>query len=217
MTHDDLTATTSADDRAVRRRSLVATGVWTLPVVAMATAAPSAAASLSRAVCPSIAEAYQWGRLDNGNGTQGPSGFEEEDGVVFFRQGSDNAKWFLGVDLDVTLGAYMAVTTGTTYTFAFRAGGNTARGIPSVARGPQSVRFEIEGAVVSPVYSTDTSQISGVQLSKEFSWGDYSFEWVAKTTGAVNVRWHFTVPGKRSSQRLGFDDIRVTMPVITCS
>ncbi|ROQ03623.1 hypothetical protein EDF54_3099 [Rathayibacter sp. PhB93] len=217
MTHDETPATTSADDRAVRRRSLVATGVWTLPVVAMATAAPGAAASPSPAVCPSIAEAYQWGRLDNGNGYQGPSGFEEEDGVVFFRQGLDNEKWFLGRDLDVTLGGYMPVTTGTTYTFAFRASGNKARGVPNLVRGAQYVRFEIEGAVVSPVYSTDTSQVGGVQLSKDFSWGDYSFKWVATTTGAVNVRWHFTVPGKRLTERLADDDIRVTMPVITCS
>ncbi|NRG42229.1 hypothetical protein HRK28_15040 [Rathayibacter sp. VKM Ac-2835] len=221
MTHDDLPATTSADDRAVRRRSLIATGAWTVPVVALATAAPAAAASPSPAVCLSIAESYQWGRQDNGNGYEGPyggpSGFEEDDGVVFFRQGLDNEKVGLGDDLVVTLGGYMPVTRGTTYTFAFRAGGNKSRGVPRLARGPQSVQFEIEGAVVSPVYSTDTSEIAGVQLSKEFSWGDYSFAWVADRTGAVSVSWRFIVPGKRFSQRVSADDIRVTMPVVTCS
>ncbi|QHF22726.1 hypothetical protein GTU73_01020 [Rathayibacter sp. VKM Ac-2804] len=106
---------------------------------------------------------------------------------------------------------------GTSYTFLYRAGGKWGQTLSAATWGAQYARLEIDGAVVSRVYSTDTSQVAGEQLTKDFSFIDYSTLWVAKTTGSAQLVWHFTVPGRRGVKTEANDDIRITLPLIVCS
>ncbi|TDX81680.1 hypothetical protein EDF35_1350 [Rathayibacter sp. PhB151] len=216
MAHDDDTRATASDGaRAVGRRALVAGGVWTLPVIALATAAPAAAAS--PAPCPTVTDPSQWRRTDNGYAYQGASGIEEKDGDVYFLQQADDAASFEGLNLEVWFRAALPVVAGTTYNFLYRAGGEHGQTRDPRTRGAQYARLEIDGAAVSPDYSTDTTQYGTVQLTTDFSFVDYSSLWVAKTTGIVQLTWHFIVPARRLWRTDANDDIRITLPYIACS
>ncbi|ROS22095.1 hypothetical protein EDF22_3601 [Rathayibacter sp. PhB127] len=215
MAHDDDRPTTSDGRSAVERRTLVAGGVWTVPVVALAVAAP--AASASPAPCPSVTDPAQWRRTDNGYAYQGASGIEEKDGYVYFLQQADDAASYEGLNLEVWFRAALPVVAGTTYTFLYRAGGEYGQTRDPRTHGPQYARLEIDGAAVSPDYSTDTTQYGTVQLTTDFSFVDYSSLWVAKTTGIVQLTWHFVVPGRKGRRTDANDDIRITLPLIACS
>ncbi|QHF22729.1 hypothetical protein GTU73_01035 [Rathayibacter sp. VKM Ac-2804] len=215
MTHDDEHPTTSDGHGAVERRTLVAGAVWTLPVVALATAAPAAAAS--PAACPVLTDPSQWRRYSSGYGDHGASTIREEGGRYLYYQEEDDSRSFEGLNLDVWWVAQLPVVAGTTYTFLYRAGGRYADSLTPATRGPQYARLEIDGAAVSPDYSTDTSQYGKVQLTTDFSLVDYSSLWVAKTTGTVQLIWHFVVPGRKGVTTDANDDIRITLPIITCS
>jgi hypothetical protein len=215
MAHDDDRPTTSDGRSAVERRTLVAGGVWTVPVVALAVAAP--AASASPAPCPSVTDPAQWRRYDNGYGYHGASGIEEKGGAVFFYQQADDSGSAEGFDLEVWWGARLPVVAGTAYTFLYRAGGSYAQTGDDRTRGPQYARLEIDDVPISPNYSTDTSQYGDVQLTKDFSFVDYSTRWTANTTGSVQLMWHFIVPGRKGVRTDANDDIRITLPLIACS
>lgn len=217
MTNDDDDTLPAAPGGggAVHRRSLVAGGAWTLPVIAVATAAP--AASASPAPCPAVTDPAQWQRYDNGHAYHGASGIEERDGAVFFLQQADDSATDQGLNLEVWWGAWLPVVARTGYTFLYRAGGSYAQTGDDRTRGAQYARLEIDDVPLSPNYSTDTTQYGDVQLTKNFSFLDYSTRWTAPKTGTVRLMWHFIVPGRKGVRTVANDDIRITLPLIACS
>lgn len=206
--HDDQGLQASTSAAGLGRRRVVAGAAWTIPVLALATAAPLAAASPE---CPSIATPDGWTVVNSGplRVNTNPE-YNNRFGGALMPLPTNNANSYLSVQdrvvaqtATVTLSRTFTPVSGVTYTFTFDArvtANLTTRQLLQVFVGGTSLFYRT------------TQQAGGLPLlTPGVAGATYSFTWTAPNSSLTTFSYQFQIPQTSGDN----DDIRVSLPTIT--
>lgn len=201
------TGTPRETTRGINRRSVVSGAAWAIPVIAVATAAPAAAASVPPAVCPVAPQPAGWtgpivtsGNL-NGTGTMGWNG----------------TNWATTKDSTTTASLQYYIefpynqVAGTTYTFnlnvtANGAAANVTFAYLSIVAGGQALwSASTNSAGSQPNYMPPTNVTQPVTVS-----------YTATTTGTTTFRYLMSFQQTTAAQPFNHN-LFLSTPNIVCS
>ncbi|MGO2748935.1 MAG: hypothetical protein ACTIA6_02655 [Pseudoclavibacter sp.] len=196
------------DSPSLTRRTVANGAIWTVPIIAMAVAAPAGAASRA---CPSVNDPSTWTTTYSRELPPGARpAFFNQYGGTYIPLSERNSESFLSVqdarplaegDATVTLETTFTPVAGTTYTFTF-----TARGTGGEARG-QTLEILIGGAAVWSGASRAGLGPTTIIRAQ----ANYSFTWRAPDSAPATLSYVFRMPATNGNN----DDIRVALPLVS--
>ncbi|WP_424466826.1 hypothetical protein [Pseudoclavibacter helvolus] len=191
------------------RRTLIQGAVWSVPVIAVAVAAPATAASRA---CPVVNTPSTWTQTYSrvlGDGFS-PRHFNQYGGTEIALT-TRNAESFLSIQDarpasagsgTVTLATTFTPVAGQTYTFSF-----TARGRAGQTLG-QTLAIRLAG---TQVWAAATRTGMGPTIIITNNQANYSITWTAPNSNATSLEYVFFLPATNGNN----DDLRITLPVVT--
>lgn len=208
------------------RRTIVKGAAWTIPVLALATQTPAAAASA--VVCPSVPGGAGWvtGNPQTGSLTAaaGLNGW----GGTGYNNGAGQSNVF--VSLRDNAGTTDPATVSTSVSLPFQAGGIytftiqvlsqhgdlTQRPVPTRASTVQTLDISLGGTQLE-FFSTYADVTGGTQTvirnsTSSYPWQTYTYTYYATTSGLQTLSYLFTLPPHIGVSQ---DDIFATLPVFT--
>lgn len=212
---DSLDSSSQADaPGSMKRRTIVAGAAWSIPVIAVAAAAPMAAASPP---CPQFASAASWTASTTGQlRVHSDPTYNNRVGGTYLALPENNANSFLSVQdrnlqggtTTVQWSTVFVPVSGTAYTFAFVTSTNTA------LTDSQTLNLRINSTtqwagITKPTAGGPTNNLSGLQT--------HSFTWTAPSNAAVTFAIAFLVPGVTNNPNRTNDDIRIGLPRISAA
>lgn len=189
---------TSSLPPKLSRRKVVAAGAWSVPAIALAVAAPSAAAS---DICPTIPTPNTWAQARSNLSPATGNGGAEPTTSGFSQYGNATGTAF---------GTYVVTTTipvraGRTYNIPVRIFAGYGNGNADSSR-EQGVQFFVNG---SNRFQAATRATTGWTTLNINQYTNYTISYPATTTGNVELRIVFTVVPLSGSGRSANDDIVV--------
>ncbi|MBF4549478.1 hypothetical protein [Pseudoclavibacter sp. VKM Ac-2888] len=206
-------------DASPSRRTIVAGAAWSIPVVAMAAAAPLAAASTT--VCPTLPALSTWTRQFPVSGTPGL-------GSAGTRNGSRGEELFVTAEaapdtgnLVIRFSTTMNVVAGRTYNFNFSYGSNYGN-LQQATSTRAAVRLDV-GPAPTTLFNGSSRALAGNTTipnnpsTTYTNYGSSNPAYTATTTGSITVAYVFVMTATNTTTAARTDDIGITRPIITCS
>ncbi|PPF94244.1 hypothetical protein C5E13_18460 [Pseudoclavibacter sp. RFBI4] len=206
-------------DASPSRRTIVASAAWSIPVVAMAAAAPVAAASTT--VCPTLPALSTWTRQFPVSGTPGL-------GSAGTRNGARGEELYVTAEaapntgnLVIRFSTTMNVVAGTTYNFNFSYGSNYGN-FNQATSTRAAVRLDV-GPNPTTIFNGSSRALAGNTTlpnntgNPYTNYGNSNPSFTATTTGSITVAYVFVMTPTTPTGTVRTDDIAITRPIITCS
>lgn len=192
-------------DGKVQRRTIVQGAAWTIPVVAVAVAAPLAAASVQP--CPTLAPVSDW-VYDTPGGLIGSGATNTNNQLVFTAEAaSTDAYEFFDTTFDAV--------AGETYTFSYQAFGSLGDQTRTTSQ-RIAARVSFNGTQAGPTIGTVTPEYGEEQISMDPNApSTHTVTWTATTSGPVVLRFLFII-NARDAGKTHNDNLVVRNPMLTC-